>query len=236
MLKFDPEFKIHLEQWSNIIHSRSRCAFIKARKKTKRNGFDPKVPRMDFVMEMREIVDKLPKGTHIVDIMYMLIRSRKKEEYAVTIKELALALHPEKFYVDNNGDKQPTHESIQSAMGALTRLRKVYAGLIVPFSKLMKQWKQNRYYDFKDRDEFKPVKDRAFKQADGIVRGIEVAEDCFNEDPMEREHRAREAEKEILGKREKDIHANNNSKKKSDRKKKKGDNDNDDNEKDEGAQ
>lgn len=204
MIIFNSEFKFWMEQWSNIPHPRSRCDYIKAKQKTEKNGFDPNVPRMDVVMELREVIDAIEKkkkqDIELTKQMYLLIRSLKDRKRTATIDELALALHPTLCYIDQNGNKQPTRKSVSSAVSALSRTRKGdYIGKIAGYAVLFKESGQYRYYDIKTNEEFKPVKDRVIKQANAAINSVNMMEqETINRDPIDREYEARQMDKEIL--------------------------------------
>ena len=200
MLTFNREFKCHQEQWSNVIHSKYRCNYIKAKNKTEKEGFNRNVPRLDVVMELREVIDGLDEKTELVQQAYLLLRATGHKEKKPTKKEIALALFPTKFYIDENGNKQPTPESLGSTSSAVSRAKDKkgkYVGLIASAAKWYKEHRQYRYSDIKTKEEFKPVKDKAIKHAAGILESVKVMEQTIERDPIEREYKAREMEKEI---------------------------------------
>ena len=180
MLTFNRELKIHQEQWSNIIHSKTRCNYIKAKKRCENKEDDPRVAREYTVLELKEMLDRLPEKTDLIERVYLMIKSRKTAKDAVTLKEIALALYPTRCYIDDNGNKQPTHEAIENTSSAISRLRKSkYRKTVVVFAVFMDEYGQNRYYNMQTEDDYKPVERKQKKLSEGILEGIEVTKETI---------------------------------------------------------
>ena len=61
---------------------------------------------------------------HPIELLYKMLKYRKSRDMGVTIKELALALFPDLFNYDKEGNKEATIEAIRRVSAYLSKLRK----------------------------------------------------------------------------------------------------------------
>jgi len=173
------ELGIYQEEWTDIIHDKRRCWAIKEKQKRDAIG-NNKAPRLEVVEELRDVLLKLTYGIPMHEQVYHLIKSRRTKDDAITIKELAMALNPEKIHISKDGTKEPSSESLDSAREALYRARKWKLNdNIAPFAVRFLNG-QFRYWNMQTKDEFKPVKKRTLKRVEGELETVKRFENMID--------------------------------------------------------
>lgn len=186
-----------IEFVTGIEHTRRRCKQVQEMQKSKDRGVSSKVPRIDVIMDLEDTLFRLKDGMHPIEKLYHMLKFRKSKDLGVTIKELALALFPELYNWDRDGNKEPTIETIRRIGQYLSKLRKWDLNYVVVSyadrtdTGVILYWNQQTEKDIKEAER------RIKAEIEGRKNNLEKAKDVVNLSPEQRATNEKKLDKEI---------------------------------------